>query len=95
MRVTATNGNRRNLIEGQRVTVRLEDGQVFCKTLPAGNAIKRKRYAAELIDFIRAAAVLEGVHRYAPIGRQGAALIEFFATNKARRVVVHGKRGIV
>lgn len=89
MRVTATNGNRRNGIEGQRVTVRLESGQVFAKILPAGNALRRKRYAAELIDFIHAAAVLEGVEAYKPQSRSAAAMIDLFALNKARRVVVH------
>lgn len=92
MRVTATNGNRRNGIEGQRVTVRLNSGQLFAKILPAGNAMRRKRYAAELIDFIHAAAVLEGVETYKPQSRSAAAMIDLFALNKARRVVVHHRK---
>lgn len=92
MKVTATNGNSRNRIEGQRVTVRLGSGQVFAKILPAGNAMRRKRYAAELIDFIHAAAVLEGVETYKPQSRSAAAMIDLFALNKARRVVVHHRK---
>lgn len=93
MRVTATNGNARNLIEGQRVTVRLNTGAVFSKVLPAGNAIKRKRYAAELIDFIRVAAILELVERHKPRTSRGADLVRLFALNKAQRVVLSGHRG--
>lgn len=92
MKVTATNGNKRNMVEGQRVTVRLISGLVFAKTLPAGNAMRRKRYQAELIDFIQAAAVLEGCEVYKPTTRGAAAMIGLFAHNKARRVVVHGRK---
>lgn len=92
MKVTATNGNRRNMIEGQRITVHLTSGETFAKTLPAGNAMRRKRYQAELVDFIAAAAILEGHQTYKPASRGAAAMIGLFAHNKARRIVVHGRR---
>lgn len=95
MKVTATNGNRRNLIEGQRVTIRTRSGREFSKTLPAGNAIKRQKYRDELIDFIRVGATLDALERFGQVRPQGAKLIDLFARNKARRVVVHGKRGAV
>jgi hypothetical protein len=92
MKLTATNGNSRNGIEGQRVTVRLSTGQRFDKVLPAGNAIKRLKYRAELLDFVTAAAVLEGVETHKPKSHQAAAMVQLFAANKARMLIIHGRK---
>lgn len=92
MRLTATNGNSRNGIEGQRVTVHLSTGQSFAKVLPAGNALRRKRYQAELLDFVTAAAVIEGAAIHKPQSLKAAAMVGLFARQKAQMLVIHGRK---
>lgn len=86
MKLTATNGNRRNLIEGQRVTVTLSNGRQFAKVLPAGNAIRRAKYRPELLDFVTVAAVLELAEQYP---RAPGPAVKLFAESRARRLVRH------
>lgn len=96
MKLTATNGNARNKIEGQRVTLTTDRGVKFHKCLPAGNALRRVKYQSELIDFVHTVGVLEGWQR---IPRRASvkalAMLDLFARAKARLVVVHGRRGIL
>jgi hypothetical protein len=93
MQLTATNGNRRNLIEGQRVTITLEDGRRYSKTLPAGNALRRSKYRAQLLDFAHVAAVIELDARHGlPRSRGAAAMVNLFACHKAHKLIVRGAR---
>jgi hypothetical protein len=93
MQLTATNGNRRNLIEGQRVTITLEDGRQFHKVLPAGGALRRAKYQPQLLDFAHVCAATELTHRYGLPGSRGAlAMANLFACHKARKLIVRGAR---
>jgi hypothetical protein len=93
MQLTATNGNRRNLIEGQRVTITLEDGRRYSKTLPSGNALRRPKYRPQLLDFAHVCAVIEIAGRHGiPASRGAAAMVNLFACHKAQKLIVRGVR---
>lgn len=95
MELTATNGNKRNGLTGQRVTITLRGGQAFHKYLPAGGALRRKAYRDELVDFAHACAVIEQTERSGSPGSRGAlAMADLFAECKARLLIVHGRREV-
>lgn len=90
MKLTATNGNARNGLSGQRVTITTRSGARYSKYLPAGNALKRIRYRDELIDFAKTVAVVESYQRHGVCNKMS----ELFATCKARLMIVHARRVI-
>lgn len=95
MKLTATNGNKRNGLTGQRVTITLRGGQAFHKYLPAGGALRRKAYRDELVDFAHVCAATESAQRHGLPGSRGAlAMADLFAECKARLLIVHGRREV-
>lgn len=90
MQITATNGNARNSIKGQRVTITARSGQAYSKYLAAGNAFRRARYRNELLDFAKTVAAVESFQRHGVVNP----MCELFATCKARLIIVHGRRFI-
>jgi len=89
MKLTATNGNPRNGIYGQRLTVTIADGTTYTKHLP-GQALASIKHRGVILDFVRTAAIVEAGRKH---GKQRTAdachLIDLFARCKARMVVTH------
>lgn len=95
MQLTATNGNSRNRIRGQRVTLTTRCGFQFITTYPAGGAVRRPAYQARLLRMVRDAIWFEGCNRHGtPRTAQAAQMLQLFTEHKARLLVQHGRREV-
>lgn len=90
MKISATNGNARNGIKGQRVTMVSR-----CRTvgallqLPAGGALKRRSYWPRLEHAAEEVYRLEAQRR---AGVQSSPMIDLFARSKARLSIRYGRK---
>lgn len=95
MKLTATNGNKRNGLTGQRVTITLRGGETVSTYLPAGNALRRPRYRDRLLSFAHTCAAVESDMRSGPPRSHGAlAMVDLFTRCKARLLIVHGRKEV-
>lgn len=86
MRMTITNGNRRNQIPGQRVTFRARHGLTVATIVPRASALKHR---PALLGLARAVAWAEGVERHAPATDAAEQMLRLFTDGRARLAVVH------
>lgn len=86
MRMTVTNGNARNGIRGQRVTLYPRTGPATATILPRADALKHR---PALLAMARCVAWAEGVARHTPTNPDAEQMLALFAESKARLVVIH------
>lgn len=92
VKLSATNGNSRNRIRGQRVTLTTRCGFQFITTYPAGGALRRPAYQARLLQMAQGAAWFEGCNRHGePQTDRAAQMLQLFTQCKARMLVQHGR----
>ena len=78
MRMTITNGNARNQIRGQRVTLSVS------VVLPCARA---RKYRRTLLDLAKQIAWAEGVAIHSPRTAAAEQMLRMFTEGKARRIV--------
>lgn len=89
MRLTITNGNRRNGVAGQRLRFTHRDGLVSDLHLP-GSTWTRPTARAALFSVVLAELRIESLQRHGTSN----SMTELFARSKARLIVRHGRREI-
>lgn len=95
MKITATNGNSRNGIKGQRVTFTARGGQAaHSVTLSTGNALQRGKSRAVLLPVAQVLLFQEAKQRFEPKTPEAVRLLALFAECKARLMIDHGRREI-
>lgn len=78
MRMTITNGNARNQIRGQRVTLSVS------LVLPSARA---RKYRGTLLDMAKQIAWAEGVATHSPRTAAAEQMLRMFTEGKAQRIV--------
>lgn len=89
MKLTITNGNRRNGIAGQRLRFTHRHGQVTDLVLP-GSSFQRATARAALFSVALAELRIESQQRHGVTNP----MTELFARSKARLMIWHGRREI-
>jgi len=95
MRITATNGNARNGIKGQRVTFTARSGASVSVNLSAGNGLRRRSNWPVLERWARWGYLCDISDRlpraYGPF-HPVRAMADLFAASKARLSIRHNRR---
>src|SRR5215217_1303105 len=96
MKVTSSNGNKRNGLRGQRVTFTARDGVVRRLMLPVGSALHRGSYAYLVFEIARAELRQEARRLHEPrvprLSTDAREMLTLFTDCKARLIAYHGRR---
>ena len=88
MKLAATNGNKRNGIRGQRVTVTTDQGRKLSVTVPSGNALQRGTHREAIGALAYRGAINDMADLYGyQLSGQALSTLLLFARSRAARVL--------